>query len=210
MTHLHRILLAFLVVVCCVTQGQAQQAARLLVSGSFKAVTLEEFAQAVEAQTHYQFYFDAAAVDSLFVTLEAKEQPLSALLSQIFRNTDFQFSIDDRERVFISKGRQLSVQLPEDFFEPMEVTAANAPQVAALQTEEKEAKKAGSELKLYAIGVKRENATGKANLAGHIRESKSGEARHWRRRLHRVAANWHHHRPVWLLFFNPAGRPPRN
>lgn len=104
MTHLYRIFLAFLVVMCCVAQGQAQQKGQGLISGSFKAVTFEEFAQAVEAQTGYRFYFDAAAVDSLSVTLEAKEQPLPTVLSQLFQNTDLQFAIDDRGQVFISKA----------------------------------------------------------------------------------------------------------
>ncbi|RDV15707.1 TonB-dependent receptor [Pontibacter diazotrophicus] len=177
MTHLYRSILSLLVVLCFVAQGQAQQTRTAFISGNFTSATFEEFAREVEAQTNYHFYFDATAVDSLSVTLQVKEQPLSDVLRQVFQNTDFQFAIDATQRVFITRGTQLSVSLPKNFFEPMESTAESAPQVAAtrLQGEEKEIKKAGSELKLYEIGVKREGATGKANLAGHLRDSKTGE-----------------------------------
>jgi hypothetical protein len=163
------------VVACCVAQAQAQQTGQTLISGNFKEATFEEFAREVEAQTDYHFYFDATALDSLSVTLQVKEQPLPSVLGQIFKNTDFQFAIDAEHHVFVTKGRQLSVNLPKEFFEPVEVTAESAPKVAQLQTEEKEAKKAGSELKLYEIGAKREGATGNANLAGHLRDTKTGE-----------------------------------
>ncbi|WP_161889317.1 TonB-dependent receptor [Pontibacter russatus] len=176
MAYLYRIFLALLVVVCSAAQGLAQQTGQALVSGSFKAATFEEFAREVEAQTDYHIYFDAAALDSLTVTLQAQEQPLPALLTQIFQNTDLQFSIDDRGHVFITKGRQLSTSLPEGFFEPVEATEDKAPQVAQLQPEESVSRKAGSELKLYEIGAKREGATGEANLAGHLRDIKTGEA----------------------------------
>ncbi|MFD3000589.1 carboxypeptidase-like regulatory domain-containing protein [Pontibacter toksunensis] len=175
MIFLCRLTLSFLVVMCCLAQVQAQQTKPALVSGTFKGASFEEFAREVEAQTDYHFYFDPAAVDSLSITLQVKEQPLPYVLGQVFQNTDFQFAIDARNQVFITRGRQISVLLPENFFEPVEPTQVSAPQVAQLQAEEKETKKAGSELKLYEIGVKKAGATGKANLAGHLRDSKTGE-----------------------------------
>ncbi|GHA77563.1 TonB-dependent receptor [Pontibacter akesuensis] len=179
MIFLYRTLLAFLVLFCCSLQSQAQQNNPSLISGNFQSATFEEFARQVEAQTGYHFYFDAAAVDSLSITLKVQEQALPAVLRQAFAGTDFQFAIDARQQVFVSKGRQLSVALPKGFFEREEATAEGESQLAGVQlrAEEKVTKKAaGSELKLYEIGIKREGATGKANIAGHLRDAKTGEA----------------------------------
>lgn len=177
MTHLYRMILLAFVGICCVTQAQAQQNGTNSISGDFKQATFEDFARAVEAQTSYHFYFDPTTVDSLSITLQVREQPLPAVLHLIFRDTTFQFAIDARQRVFVTKGQQLSVALPEGFFEPGTIKEKKSQQIAStiFRTEEKSIKKAASELKLYEIGVKKSNPEGKANLAGHLRDAKSGE-----------------------------------
>jgi len=177
MAPLYRVILLFFVVVFCFSQAQGQQTGKILISGDFKQATFEDFARAVESQTSYRFYFDPTTVDSLTITLQVREQPLPAVLQQIFRDTTFQFSIDARQRVFIIKGQQLMVALPEGFFEPGAITENKPQQIASqlFNSEEKSTRKAASELKLYEIGLKSSNPSGKANLAGHLRDAKSGE-----------------------------------
>ncbi|MCJ8164847.1 TonB-dependent receptor [Pontibacter sp. E15-1] len=177
MTHLYRLVFSLLVVMCCLMQARGQQANPPVVTGSFNKASLEDFVREVEAQTQYRVYFDAAATDSLSITLQVKDQPLPTVLSQVFQGTAFHFAIDDAgHRVFVTSGTPLSVRLPEDFFERKKTPAEDAPQMALLAPEARSAKKAGSELKLYEIGVRREGATGNANLAGHLRDIKTGEA----------------------------------
>ncbi|WP_347156383.1 TonB-dependent receptor [Pontibacter chitinilyticus] len=178
MTHLYRITLWLLLgVVCCVTTSQAQQAGQPLISGNFQRATFEEFARQVEAQSTYHLYFDSAAVDSLSITMQVQQQPLAAVLQQVFQGTTLQFAVDAQQRVFITKGRQLSMNLPEGFFEQKPVADAKPQQIAGslFESGEKSRKKASSEIKLYEIGTKSDNPTGKANLAGHLREAKTGE-----------------------------------
>lgn len=174
---LYRTLLSILVVVCCVAQSQAQQKDPGLVSGNFAQTSFEEFVRQVEAQTAYRFYYDAAAVDSLTVTLNVQAQPLSVVLDKVFQNTTLHYSIDARHHVFATQGRQLSASLPGNFFDPKEVAPESGLQMADMELlpERKSTSKAGAELRLYEIGVKREGATGKANIAGHLRDSKTGE-----------------------------------
>ncbi|WP_242920704.1 TonB-dependent receptor [Pontibacter liquoris] len=177
MTHLYRLFLIFTMVVCFARQAQAQQNTGVLVSGDFKQATLEEFARAVEAQTPYHFYFNPVATDSLSITLQVREQPLPAVLSRIFLNTPFQFAIDVGNRVFITKGQQLSVALPENYFESGAGQEKKQPQatIAYTPSADKSPRKAASELKLYEIGIKKDNPSGSASLAGHLRDTKSGE-----------------------------------
>ncbi|MHA6249850.1 carboxypeptidase-like regulatory domain-containing protein [Pontibacter sp. CAU 1760] len=174
MPHLYRFILLLCVLVCC--QAKAQQTNPTHISGTFREATFEEFARQVEAQTPHRFYFDAAAVDSLRITLDVKEQPLAAVLGNILAGTDLKFAIDASYHVFITRGGELSVQLPEGFFDAEPPVAQPAAMLADWQPEGNTgAKKAGSELKLYEIGVKKEGAAGKANLAGHLRDAKTGE-----------------------------------
>ncbi|WP_226163039.1 TonB-dependent receptor [Hymenobacter terricola] len=157
----------------CLTS--AGQQAEKTISGTFSHLPFEEFARQLEAQSSYRLYFDPAAVDSLFVTLQVQEQPVATVLYQALRNTAFRFAIDDEHRVFVSAGLAPNTALPNDFFQPR----ADGPAVA--QADEPTATGpvgrsryvSASEYKIYDIGAG--SGSGRATLAGHIREQKSGE-----------------------------------
>ena len=152
-----------------------QQAERT-VSGNFAHVPFEQFASQVEAQTNVRFYFDPKTVDSLFVTLQVQQQLVREVLQQALQNTKFHFAIDDENRVFVTSGVMLNAGLPGDFFQP------KSAETAAVQADEPAAGPVGrshlvsvSEYKLYDIGANGGSTGGKATLAGHIRDQKSGE-----------------------------------
>jgi len=149
------------------------------VSGRFAHVPFEQFARQLETQTALHFYFDPAAVDSLFVTLQAQAEPVRTVLARALQGTAFGFAIDDENRVFVTAGAPIAA-LPGNFFEP---APADEPGAAAGSAEDLlPATAAGrphdvsaSEYKVYEIGAAGGRAGGKATLAGHLREQKSGE-----------------------------------
>ena len=154
--------------------GYGQQAEKT-VTGSFNHLRFEQFASQLEAQTNYRFYFDPKAVDSLFVTVQAQAQPLRAVLAKALQHTPFHVAIDEENRVFISAAL-ISAALPDNFYSPKATEAAVAPadEDAGATPAGRSRYVSASEYKVYEIGAPGSGG-GKATLAGHIREQKSGE-----------------------------------
>ncbi len=160
-----------------ISAGQAQTEG-ILISGDFRNSRFSEFVEAVEATTPYHFYYDNADVDTLLINLQVQQQPLELVLRQVLQDTALKFAISRQHEVFITRGRAFLSDLPAGFFErAADTTDAASPEVAVpLLAEEQVRKKASSDIKLYEIGIKSDKTTGKATLAGHLRDAKSGEA----------------------------------
>jgi hypothetical protein len=152
-----------------------QQPPEKTISGNFVRVPFAQFASQLEAQTDYRFFFDPQSVDSLRVTVQVQNQPIRAVLYQALQNTNFRFGVDEQRRVFVSRGAAINPALPPDFFQPRG-GAAVVPDF-----EEEPVKVAGrshlvsvAEYQVHEIGLAG-GAGGQATLAGHIRDSKTGE-----------------------------------
>lgn len=84
--------------------GWAQQTGPVI-SGDFRNLRFEQFAQRVEAQTPYRFFFNPATVDTVTVQVQASSLTLPALLKQVFAHSSLQFAVDEAtHRVFITQG----------------------------------------------------------------------------------------------------------
>lgn len=155
--------------------GQQQPA---LISGDFRQLSFEQFARRIEATTPYHFYFKPGTVDSLTVNVQVASQPLAAVLRQVLQPTQLQFAIDAANRVYITAGAPIQVQLPTDLFQaPTPGAAPRAGQSLADTSPQSQRPAVGnSEFKVYDIGPRQPLAPGgKATLAGRIRAAKSGE-----------------------------------
>ncbi|GGF05576.1 TonB-dependent receptor [Hymenobacter cavernae] len=176
MKHLYSWFVFLLFLLASLTSNGQQ--AEKTISGNFSHVPFEQFASQLEAQTKLRFYFNPAAVDSLFITLQAQDVPVRTALERALQNTPFHFAIDDENRVFVTAGVTLEPSLPDSFFRSeREGNLANN----ARTTEKAPASAPGrsryvreAEAKLYEIGSGSVRG-GKVTLAGHIRELKSGE-----------------------------------
>jgi hypothetical protein len=155
--------------------GHAQQAEKT-VTGDFSHLPFEQFARQLESQTAYRLYFDPKAVDSLFVTVQARAQPVRAVLQQALQNTAFHFVIDDENRVFVTAGAVISPALAADFYEPKAATGTATAQDETDSNEPAARSRyvSASEYKVYTIGAAG-GAADRATLAGHIRAQKTGE-----------------------------------
>ncbi len=58
--------------------------------------TFEQFVKEAESQTGCFFYYEKGLIDSLKITIKAQNQSLTSALLQVFKGTDFKFSIDEQ------------------------------------------------------------------------------------------------------------------
>ncbi|WP_181308104.1 TonB-dependent receptor [Rufibacter sp. XAAS-G3-1] len=182
MTQLYR--KAFLLAVsllCCLLHSHAQTRAEQLITLDLKDASFEKFAQEIETKTTYRFYYDPTTVDSLLVSMQVTQKPLKEIMEQALAGTELKFAITPQGAVLITQGKEFMANLPENFFNREKTTASGTTSPAGTSTTTpymaggNSKKKAVSEAKLYVIGVKRDNASGNANLAGHLRDAKTGE-----------------------------------
>ncbi|WP_266363998.1 TonB-dependent receptor [Tellurirhabdus rosea] len=145
-----------------------------VISGRFERLPFGQFAERIEQQSPYRFFFNPKETDSLTVTVNADHQPLPALLKLVFAGTDFQFAIDARQRVFVTKGRSIRTDLPIGFFDRGRTETTEDTLAEAYLTEQ-EKRKAALETKLYTLGPKSNPLRGTANVAGHVRNAANGE-----------------------------------
>jgi hypothetical protein len=152
--------------------SQAQQG-EPTITGDFRNLRFEQFAQQVEAQTPYRFFFEAATLDTVTVHVQANGLPLVTLLKQVFAHSTLQFAIDAAtHRVFITPEYPLQTQVTEDFFEPLPGTAQpGAPAVATGPARAGGPPATGtSEFKVYDVGPRQAApASGRATITGIVR-----------------------------------------
>ncbi len=158
-----------------ITRGQSQ----IPISGDFKNIYFKEFVRIIEASHPYHFYYDTTQLDSLPVTIDANNTPISALLDKLFEKTNFHYAIDSINNIFIVLKRfPVFTALPPELFivgkkitnEPDTITDAGS------QPGIKQKINTSAENKLYEIGLRtNQPLTGSAILAGYVKDSKSGE-----------------------------------
>lgn len=146
-------------------------------SGTFADVPFEQFARQLEAESEYRFFYAPGSMDSLTVNLQVKEQPLSAILDQLFRGTAYSYAIDAGHWVFTVKGISLQGELPIGFFNRENQDGAAEEVLPDYFSETKSTKRRiDQENKLFEIGPKTATVNpGSANLAGNITDGKTGE-----------------------------------
>ncbi|SKA13556.1 TonB-dependent receptor [Sediminibacterium ginsengisoli] len=152
-----------------------------LISGNYILLPAEQFLLDLQKQTGYRFYFDTTHLDSLRVNGSFRDQPLNAVLDQVFEGTGIGHAISiGSKRVFISKGLQVKTSLPDDFFgvqgqAPKDVAATEQTLTDYVDGNQK-TPAATLENKLYVIGDKlAAGSGGNVTIAGYLHDIKTGE-----------------------------------
>jgi len=159
----------------------AQNNTEKTLSVNFQKAKIEEFVTDLEAKTGYHFYVDTAQFDSLKVTMQVDNVPLSKILDIAFENTTYGYAIiPSTGQVFLTKGKTIQTQLAEGYFytkhEPGEAFNSSTAKDYDLE-KEKPAAEATTENKLYEIGIKTNVIKeGNATLSGYVRDLKTGES----------------------------------
>ncbi len=153
-----------------------------LISGNFERLTFEQFAVAIESQSSYHFYYNPAQLDSLYISINVKNEPLKVILDSVFRETEFQYAVDQQNNVYIAKKYKIATSLPQGFFDRKKTQNdssknAGAELVDFGEENQNEKIKSSLENKLFEIGTKTYTVKkGNGTIAGYVRDSKTGEA----------------------------------
>ncbi|HLK27857.1 MAG TPA: TonB-dependent receptor [Puia sp.] len=152
-----------------------------LITGNFSGLSFEQFVDSVESQSDYHFFFKPQDIEGFYIDITIKAGTLKTILDLAFKGSDFRYSIDQDNHVFVLKKFRIETTLGEDFFDIRKNKSdsiKNQKLNLADFTEENKNEKIKSSLenKLYEIGA-RTNTIGQGNstIAGYVRDSKSGE-----------------------------------
>ncbi len=149
-------------------------------SGDFRGMKLEQFAQAIEAQSDYKFYFKPAISDSIIFDLDVKDQSLTFILDKALAHTDYHYAIDDDQNVFITEKFAIQSDLPPDFFNThvaaKDSTRESVYSVDNYLDQRNQKQRSTMENKIFVVGPKTNSyRQGKGTIAGYIRDVKTGE-----------------------------------
>lgn len=154
---------------CLVTQAQEKNQ---VITSDFTNLKFNEFVSAIERQSDYLFYFNPIQLDSLIVNIRAVRKPLNEILEEVFKGTEFTYSIDNNAYVYVTIRNPIIAELPTYFFSKDFTLIENPDPDNARFIE---AEKVKTE-KVTVIGTRGTNTKATATLAGFIRNSKSGES----------------------------------
>lgn len=158
----------------------AQENKPVLISGDFRGVTIDEFVKQIEAKTSFHFYFDPVHFDLLVINVEVKEKPLEYVLNEIFKNSEYNFTID-QQRIFLSKGQSIKTTLPPSLVNQLK-DSVYWKQIAAAASEtrnannKREIARSTLDNKLYEVGIKtNELKPGNSTISGVIVDANTGK-----------------------------------
>src|SRR5690606_2656471 len=172
-TVIHFLKFAYLSSLLLVVQQGYSQEKRQSIDIDVINLSFDLFVQELERQTDHRFFYDPSKFDSLQVTIQAKNQPLHAGLSALFKDTDFRFSIDPFDRVFITQHAALITWLPSN---PPDSLSREPISYAPPQEEENNVLLSTEEGKTHVIGTRSyRKETGNATITGYVRNIKNGE-----------------------------------
>jgi hypothetical protein len=148
-------------------------------SGNFSDISFPKFVQEIEAKTKYYFYYDARALDTFVVNAVFKDKAIEFVLSEVFKKSGFQFSIDSGNHIYISKNIAIKTTLPPGFFNRNAEIKDESFAIAlpATDTKTKSQLNTSIENKLFEIGIIANNPRReKVTIAGYVKDVKTGEA----------------------------------
>jgi hypothetical protein len=150
-------------------------------SADFRGMNLEKFAETIESQSDYHFYFKSGEADSIVFDFDVQNQTLTYILNRVFLHTDFHFAIDDEQNVFITEKFSIQPGLPENFFNTKKSSSDSTRESAFsvdnyLENQRNQKLRSSLENKVFVIGPKT-NAyrQGRGTVAGYVRDAKTGE-----------------------------------
>ncbi len=160
------LLLAFTISFTILAQGEKT------ISGEYRNQPFSSFAIALEQKTDYKFFFNPAQTDSLTITISFSNKTLTEVLDEVFRNSDYRYSIDANHYIYITLREPILTELPSNFFSGDNLSDSVNQKKENARFEEAEKIKVE---KLTIIGTRGANNKSTATIAGYIRSVKTGE-----------------------------------
>jgi hypothetical protein len=169
--------LIFLFCTLAVSQvSNAQDAGEKKITMRLDSARFGEFVKQVESQTGYYFYYDATRFDSLTLDLNIKNLTIREALDQVFRGSEFEYSIDSQKRIYITQGQRIITQLTPGIFEPDKMGEGDSIAYAGPGDDLKEKLLSTAESKIHDIGIRKHRITpGNSTITGYVRNAITGE-----------------------------------
>lgn len=170
--------------ILCMPRAEAQQENEFpLISENYQGLTLSDLLSQLSQKTGYTFYFNVSDLGQNIVQLSFNNERLPDVLKKAFAGTSLVFSADTHHHIFIHPKFSINTELAVRIFDE----DSSGKQGSILLTGEDPllgidtvAKKQNTltENKLYLIGdkSKKGSLTGKATLAGYLKDASTGEA----------------------------------
>lgn len=149
------------------------------ITAEFNNTPFDSVIRKASAINQSPIYFPPGKLDSIKVTIQVKDMPLSQFIEQILQNTAYHFFTDKSGAIFIvEKKYSIQTSLPSDFFEtsqPVKETEDNTSTETRNNNPNKQPIDAAAN-KLYEIGAAtNEPLSGSATLVGYVRDIRNGE-----------------------------------
>ncbi len=146
------------------------------ISGEFYNTAFPDFVRQAEAGNNFHFYYNEADLDSFIINIKIVDKTLPEALKLVFDNTNYRYSIDPLNHIFITKNIPLQTTLSGDFFNPDNTKTAAVTDTLPSEIVKKEKNKSSfEENKLFEIGS-RSSQKKNAVLTGFVKDIKNGEA----------------------------------
>ena len=172
----HLVIICFALLVPTILLSQDTD---LVVSGKYEQTPFDLFVKDVERQVPVEFLYHPQMVDSFYVTAIFNNEGLNRALKRVLEGKQLHFFINNRNKVILTKDYEVRNDLPFNFFERSgEVLTETEVQVVDFleKDEEKKVLQNTLENRVFEIGNASASINNEyANLAGHIRDSETGE-----------------------------------
>jgi hypothetical protein len=130
----------------------------------------------IEAQTPYHFFYDSTQLNNDLYTLSITNKPLYLALSDIFAPRKIYYSIESDLQIFLFKEPLLNLSLPAGYFSGIKINTSLINKDSITDVDEsKNVQESLEDKKLYIIGEKSLANTTIVNLAGYIKDARTGE-----------------------------------
>ena len=170
--HIISYLIVLLSATASICPAQVNDKATQKVTMDFVQRPAHEVFRSIAQQSGYAVYCNPSETDSLLLTIRCTDCMPETALNQALEGTSFHVSVFNDKYIFILKNRQLTTQLPEDYFT---VQTRQRETIAGLPINPIE-QKATSENKVYTIGDERtQNIPERVRLTGMMTDFKTGE-----------------------------------
>lgn len=147
-------------------QAHAQEKSKKI-TGMYPQMSFERFAKSLEEDTPYRFFYKTEDVDTLVVNLQLSDASLDATLREVFANTGLTYTVDETDRVWITRFRKLQLGFSPNYFNIREELDRD---LAASDSADRFAKN-----KIYDIGRPGTRSDGStAKISGIVRSVETG------------------------------------
>jgi TonB dependent receptor/CarboxypepD_reg-like domain/TonB-dependent Receptor Plug Domain len=148
-----------------------QRENEVLISVDLKNASIHALVNAVEAQACFHFYFRTSDFENVTVTVFADRKPLSYVLDEAFKNTEYHYAIDPQMNVFLTRNVVITTQLLSNIIEDQNQRTTRP---EASNEDEKNRIAALNERRVFDIGIKN-SGKARATVSGIIRSISTGE-----------------------------------